>query len=55
MIDDLQELVTSKPDDKNWKGVIIALICIILILITVFFSIFMLSPEKSAAIVSGRR
>ena len=55
MINLFQELLTSKPDNKNWKGLIIAVVCIIFILATVTLSVVVLSPEHMDSKISGKR
>ena len=41
-----QELLSSKPDQRNWKGIVIALCCIVAILCTVAFRWVDLTPLK---------
>ena len=52
----VQELLSSKEDDRNWKGILISIACIIAILISVLVSVAILTPkEKSTFFSEGRR
>ena len=42
----LQELISSKPDQRNWKGIGIALCCIVAILCTVALRCLLINPPK---------
>jgi len=49
------ELLSSKEDDKNWKGIIISIGCISLILMSVIVSVVILTPEEVDKKSYGRR
>lgn len=41
---DSQELVASSPSERNWRGILIALLVIMAVLGLILFAIFLLSP-----------
>ena len=43
----LQELLSGEPEDKSKKGIILAVICIVAILLTVAVNILIFSPDKT--------
>ena len=47
----LQELVAANPNDRNWKGIIIALACIVLILASVAVSVVILTPPEEVSLL----
>ena len=51
----LQELVAASPNQRNWKGIIIALCCILLILASVAVSVVILTPPEQEPRVKGSR
>ena len=51
----LQELVAAGPNQKNWKGITIAIAVIILILGSVGISVLILTPPEEEPRVKGQR
>lgn len=50
-----QELVAASPDQRNWKGITIALFVIALILAGVAVSVWLMTPPEEPPRVKGRR
>ncbi|XP_046386963.1 inactive dipeptidyl peptidase 10-like isoform X2 [Ischnura elegans] len=53
--DALEELVASTPNQRNWRGILIALLVIVAVLGLIMFSIVLLSPPDEGPRVSGRK
>lgn len=51
----LQELVVSTPSQRNWRGILIALLVIVAVLGLIVFSIVLVSPPEEGPRVKGRR
>ena len=47
--------MAANPNQRNWKGIIIALACIILILASVGVSVIILTPPEEEPRVKGSR
>ena len=52
---ELQELVAAGPAQRNWKGICIAIFCILFILFSVAMCDIYLSETKKGENVKGRR
>lgn len=50
-----QELVVSTPSQRNWRGILIALLVIVAVLGLIVFSIVLVSPPEEGPRVKGRR
>lgn len=50
-----QELVVSTPNQRNWRGILIALLVIVAVLGLIVFSIVLVSPPEEGPRVKGRR
>lgn len=50
-----QELVVSTPSQRNWRGILIALLVIIAVLGLIVFSIVLVSPPEEGPRVKGKR
>ena len=48
-------MVAASPNQRNWKGIIIALCCIATILAIVAVSVVILTPEPQEPRVKGER
>ena len=51
----LQELVAASPNQRNWKGISIAIFVIVAILASVAISVYIMTPEEEEPRVSGSR
>lgn len=51
----LQELVVSSPNERNWRGIFIALLVIVAVLGLIVFSIVLVSPPEEGPRVRGRK
>lgn len=49
----LQELVATSPAQRNWRGILIALLVIVAVLGLIMFSIVLLSPPDEGPRVRG--
>ncbi|CAG7726029.1 unnamed protein product [Allacma fusca] len=52
---DEEDLVTSNPNDRNWKGIIIAVVVIATVLALIVTSVVLLTPPDEGPRVKGRR
>ena len=43
--------MAANPNDRNWKGIIIALACIVLILASVAVSVVILTPPEEVSLL----
>jgi hypothetical protein len=50
-----QELVAATPSQRNWKGILIALLVICAVLGLIIFSIYLLLPPDEGPRVKGRK
>ncbi|PNF28252.1 hypothetical protein B7P43_G06653 [Cryptotermes secundus] len=50
-----EELVASTPNQRNWRGILIALLVIVAVLGLIVFSIVLLSPPEEGPRVKGRK
>lgn len=50
-----QELVVSSPNERNWRGIFIALLVIVAVLGLIVFSIVLVSPPEEGPRVRGRK
>ncbi|KAF4520672.1 hypothetical protein B566_EDAN006348 [Ephemera danica] len=50
-----EELVASTPNQRNWRGILIALLVIMAVLGLIVFSIVLLSPPDEGPRVKGRK
>lgn len=50
-----QELVAATPSQRNWKGILIALLVICAVLGLIVFSIYLLLPPDEGPRVKGRK
>jgi len=50
-----QELVASTPNQRNWRGILIALLVIMAVLGLIVFSIVLLSPPDEGPRVKGEK
>ncbi|KAK3914480.1 Dipeptidyl aminopeptidase-like protein 6 [Frankliniella fusca] len=48
-----RELVTTSPAQRNWRGILIALLVIVAVLGLIMFSIVLLSPPDEGPRVRG--
>ncbi|XP_049940274.1 inactive dipeptidyl peptidase 10-like [Schistocerca serialis cubense] len=55
VISPTQELVSSGPNERNWRGILIALLVIVLVLAMIALSIAMLSPPDEGPRVRGAK
>lgn len=53
--DALEELVAANPSDKNWKGIVISIVVISMVLGSVALSVFILTPMEDGPRVRGER
>ena len=51
----MQEVLSGEPEDKSKKGIILAVICIVAILLTVAVNILIFSPPDTEEMVLGER
>ena len=51
----LQELVAASPNQRNWKGISIAIFVIVAILASVAIAVYIKTPEEKEPRVSGSR
>ena len=51
----LQDLVTANTEDRNWKGIIVAVVVICTILALIVTSVILLTPPDEGPRVRGRR
>lgn len=51
----MQELVASSPNERNWRGIFIALLVIVAVLGLIVFSIVLVSPPEEGPRVKGRK
>ena len=51
----VQDLLSGEPEDKSKKGIILAVICIVAILLTVAVNILIFSPDKTDQYSIGER
>ena len=51
----LQELVAASPNQRNWKGISIAIFVIVAILASVAISVYIMTPEEEEPRVPGSR
>lgn len=50
-----QELVSSNPNQRNWRGILIALLVIIVVLALIVTSVVLLTPPDEGPRVKGAR
>lgn len=51
----LQELAVNSPNERNWRGIFIALLVIIAVLGLIVFSIVLVSPPEEGPRLRGRK
>ncbi|GJQ82661.1 hypothetical protein Trydic_g19678 [Trypoxylus dichotomus] len=51
----VEELVVSSPNERNWRGIFIALLVIVAVLGLIVFSIVLVSPPEEGPRVRGRK
>lgn len=51
----LQELVVSSPNERNWRGIFIALLVIVAVLGLIVFSIVLVSPPEEGPRTKGNK
>ncbi|XP_044734733.1 exocyst complex component 5-like [Chrysoperla carnea] len=50
-----EELIAATPSERNWRGILIALLVIVAVLGMIVFSIVLVSPIEEGPRVKGRR
>lgn len=50
-----QELVVSSPNERNWRGIFIALLVIVAVLGLIVFSIVLVSPPEEGPRTKGNK
>ena len=50
-----QELVASNPEPRNWKGIVISILCILFVILLVVASVVWMTPPDPGPRVKGER
>ena len=50
-----QELVASNPEPRNWKGIVISILCILFVILLVMASVVWMTPPDPGPRVKGER
>ena len=50
-----QELVASNPEPRNWKGIVISILCILFVILLVMASVVWMTPLDPGPRVKGER